>query len=229
MKKIWCFGDSFTAGDGLRPGEDFYENNRKEGDKRWPEWIEEWTNIDVINKGKSGSSNDMILDSIILNFDEIKSGDCAIISKTLSNRYDIPYKSKTGEQVLVPIYANWVENVSANQEIIDSFDTERLETIINFQYYFSSHDLYAKRQDIRLDFIIKRLKEKNVNVFFWEWYKIYEEHETINEASNWTNMEGHWSFKGNKSFATYLVTKFFNNLEEYKISGIDFKNIKTLL
>lgn len=229
MSKIWCFGDSFTAGDGCRPGEDFYEKYKKEGDKRWPEWIEEWTGINVVNKGRSGSSNDMIIDSIILNFDKIKSGDCAIIGKSLSNRYDVPYKDEEGNEVLVPVYANWVENSSTNWNIIESFDRDQLETIINFQYYFSAHKLYAERQDNRFDFIVKRLKEKNINVFFWEWYKIYTQHETIDEASNYTNLDGHWSFKGNKTFATYLVTKFFNNLNNYNISGIDFKNIKTLL
>jgi hypothetical protein len=229
MNKIWCFGDSFTAGDGCRPGEDFYEKYKKEGDKRWPEWITEWTGVNLINKGRSGSSNDMIIDSILLNFDKIKSGDCAIIGKSLSNRYDVPYKDKNGNEVLVPVYANWVENSSTNRNIIESFDKDQLETIINFQYYFSAHKLYAERQDIRFDFIIKRLKEKNVNVFFWEWYKIYTQHETIDQASNYTNLDGHWSFKGNKTFASYLATKFFSNLNGYDINGVDFKNIKTLV
>jgi hypothetical protein len=229
MSKIWCFGDSFTAGDGCRPGEDFYEKYKKEGDKRWTEWIEEWTGVNVINKGRSGSSNDMIIDSIIDDFDSIKKNDCILIGKTLSNRFDVPYLNSNGEKVLVPVYANWVDNNHKGWDIIDSYDKDQLETIINFQYYFSSDVLYMERQDKRYDFLIKILKEKKINVFYWDWHKIYREHETIDEATNYTNLDGHWSFKGNKTFATYLVTKFFNNLDKYSISGVDFKNIKTII
>lgn len=229
MNTIWCFGDSFTDGEGCRPGDDFYEKFKKEGDKIWTDWIAEWYDINVINRGRSGASNDMILDSIMFKFDEFKEGDCVIIGKTLSGRFDVPYKNKNGQEVLVPVFAYWTLDIHKGSDVTDSYTEDEMKTILNFQYYFSSNPLYAKRQDDRFNFIIKILKEKKINVIFWNWDEIHKQHEPIDKASDFTILDGHWSFKGHKTFATYLVTKFFNNLSEYKIKSVDFKNNKTLM
>jgi hypothetical protein len=226
MKTIWCFGDSFTEGENCRPGDDFYEKYKKEGDKIWPNWLSEWTGIDVINKGKCGASNDMIFDSIISKFDDFKEGDCVIIGKTFSGRFDVPYKNKNDDKILVPVFAYWTQE---GNDVTKSYTKEQMETILNFQYYFSADKLYEERQNKRFDFIIKRLKEKNVNVIYWFWNEIYTQHETIDKASNFTILDGHWSLDGHKTFAIYLATKFFSNLNGYDISGVDFKNIKTII
>jgi len=227
MNTIWCFGDSFTNGEGCRPGDDFYEKYKKEGDKIWTDWISEWYDVDVVNEGRRGASNDMILDSIIFKFEEFKEGDCVIIGKTLVGRFDVPYKNQNGENVLVPVFTNWL--MYKGREVADSYTEDEINTILNFQSYFSSNSLYAKRQDDRFNFIIKILKEKKINVIFWNWDKIHKQHELIDKASNFTILDGHWSFKGHKTFAIYLVGKFFNNLTEYKIKSVDFKNNETLI
>jgi hypothetical protein len=227
MNTIWCFGDSFTYGDGCKPEDEFYKKYKKEGDKIWTDWIYEWYDVNVVNIGRKGASNDMILDSIIFKFEEFKKGDCVIIGKTLSGRFDVPYKNKNGEKVLVPVFAHFLMyNIS---EITDSYSEDEMKTILNFQYYFSSNELYTKRQNDRYNFIIKILKEKKINVIFWNWDEIHKQYEKIDKASDFTILDGHWSFEGHKTFAIYLVTKFFNNLTEYKIKNVDFKNNKTLM
>ncbi len=88
MGTLWTFGDSFTAGDGcvhnlgIRDGGFKYYNEYKESDSNiWPNILGKTIGFDTKNIGKSGASNDYIIDSIIDNFNDIQSDDIVIIEK----------------------------------------------------------------------------------------------------------------------------------------------------
>ena len=78
MATLWTFGDSFTSGDGcvenlgIRDGDfKYYNEYKKPGSDIWPNLLGKTLGCDVKNLGKSGASNDYILDSIIDNFNMI--------------------------------------------------------------------------------------------------------------------------------------------------------------
>jgi len=204
MKKFWFFGDSFTAGTGCLPNQSYYEQFRKDGNKIWVDWIKDIYNIECINDGVPGASNDMILDNVIKRWDEIKEGDLVFIGKTLSERFDVPINNK-----LEPIrYHFRGKQLDELEKILTS---EQLETILNFQYYFSEHSLYKERQDLRFEFVLGRLNEKKINTFFWYIFLEHKKYETIVDATNGKIHDNHWSFDGHKNFANFVSVKFIKN------------------
>ena len=148
MNTLWTFGDSFTEGYGCRIEDEYYKNYWKLGDKIWPVWLGELLDVNLINCGVGGYSNDMILDSIIDNWLQIKKNDYVFIGFTYPHRFDVPIDNK-----LKSIVHDFKD---ANLK------KEEIETIVNFQHYFSDNILYQDRQMKRFKWI-KRLLNKYKN------------------------------------------------------------------
>lgn len=100
MKKLWTFGDSFTAGHGCRmfdnitPGSKYYETYKDYVDdskKIWPEIVASSLKIELNNIGKNGITNEKILDYILFNYQKIKPQDTVIIQTSTSSRFDFPF------------------------------------------------------------------------------------------------------------------------------------------
>ena len=206
---LWAFGDSMTFGHGcnidcLSDTKIEYLKYKKEGDDIWTNHLSNLLNYSVCNLGKNGASNDSILDSIIDNFDYINQNDVVIINMTLYGRMDVPI-------------GNYFHNVLSSYEGAKTLlkksdnveDNEKIETIINFQYYFSNHKLYKDRHKKRFEFIKNRLiKEKKVKfIYIWsleEDDEIYASFETIVKATNGAIQDTHFSFNGHFNFAHFL-------------------------
>jgi hypothetical protein len=111
--------------------------------------------MNVINHGKNGFSNEQIFDSIVRNFDSIQENDIVIIGKTYHNRLSVPTDSE------------WVSALSDNEiteefrkpKLKKIFSDEEMETLINFQYYFSNKKLYEKRNNDRFNFLKKNISK----------------------------------------------------------------------
>jgi hypothetical protein len=95
MSQIWCFGDSFTGGNGCLPNEQYtLEYKKSENDLIWPEIVSKNLNVKLFNYGHGGYSNDKIIDSIIEKYNFIKKDDTVIIGTTFYSRFDIPYDNE---------------------------------------------------------------------------------------------------------------------------------------
>ena len=103
MSKLWTFGDSFTFGHGCRPIIDetkngTYYNTFLEyidlSKPIWPEIVAERFNLELVNNGVNGITNDRILDYILKNITEFKSNDCVIIQMSTSSRFEFPFAKK---------------------------------------------------------------------------------------------------------------------------------------
>lgn len=204
MNTLWTFGDSFTFGHGCRidgPLPEYCKNYKKELDDIWPNHLGKMLNLKVKNFGKSGASNDFIIDSIIDNWNYFKENDFIIIGITYHNRFDVPLNNE-----MMSIFPNM--KLSDRQK--ELYKKEEIEAIINFQYYFSNDELYKNRYLKRLNFLDKILKEKKINTFLWEVRdKLYSNNsfETITNATNGKINDGHLSFKGHIDFANVLYKK----------------------
>ena len=75
------------------------------------------------------------------NFDSIKENDVVIIEKTYHDRLSVPTNS---EWVHALSYIETMEDSGWIRKLEKSFSKEEMETLINFQYYFSVKKLYEK-------------------------------------------------------------------------------------
>jgi hypothetical protein len=105
MDKLWCFGDSFTAGHGCKYEssgtfstqnmDNYYFRTYKdyidETKKIWPEIVSEYFNLELINVSKNGMSNESIVDASLNNLINIKVGDIVILQTSTVGRYDFPF------------------------------------------------------------------------------------------------------------------------------------------
>ena len=204
MNTLHTFGDSFTFGHGCVENCSFigYYKYKKEDDDIWPNHLAKRLGMNVSNYGKNAFCNEQIFDSIIKNFDSIKENDIIIIEKTYHNRLSIPNDF------------DWVSTLSCDEitegwkklKLENQFSREEMETLINFQYYFSPKKLYEKRNNDRFDFL-KKILVNNTKVkdcIIWDMPKIYDSFETIHNATNGEFIDFHFSFKGHKQFAEYI-------------------------
>ena len=110
MKKLWTFGDSFTAGHGCKYElngtfstqniDNYYFRTYKdyidESKKIWPELVTEHLNLELINVSRNGMSTESIADASLKNLINIEVGDVVILQTSTVGRYDFPFlKEKT--------------------------------------------------------------------------------------------------------------------------------------
>lgn len=212
MNNLWTFGDSFTAGWGCTPEFEYYKKYYKEGDKLWVELLADEMGLIPLNIAQHGVSNDYIIDSIILNWKKIKQNDFVIIGKTLSHRFDIPIKSE--KCVPVGLADRWVTILDKFNldKGYDLFNKEEFETIVNFNYYFASNSLYKERQDLRYNFLVKELEQRQIKVYLWDWpsLQIKLKFNTIQMDTNNEFIDAHFSFKGHVEFYKWIYKKIKN-------------------
>lgn len=101
MGKLWTFGDSFTAGHGCRyfgyeKGEyiNTYKHYIDESKPIWSNIVANYFNLELINNGLNGATNDDILDFIFDNMDNFSKEDIIIIQISTASRYTFPFSKK---------------------------------------------------------------------------------------------------------------------------------------
>ncbi len=216
MRTLWTFGDSFTAGDGcvhnlgIRDGDFKYYNEYKESDSDiWSNILGKTIGFDVKNIGKSGASNDYIIDSIIDNFNDIQSDDIVIIGKTFYQRFDIPkldgskFRTQYGEEL-------FSLSIDLNKNK-DNKDKLEIETILNYGVLFSHNILFKQRQNKRFNFIESQLKNKINKILIWDIDSdLIKSIETISQHTKNKIKDIHFSFNGHKTFSELLYKKLYN-------------------
>jgi hypothetical protein len=99
MSKLWTFGDSFTFGHGCRRINDdetsIYNtiNSKYFDDSKliWPEYVAQKLNLELLNYGVNGVTNDYILDNIMKYSLDFKKEDIIVIQISTSARHDFPF------------------------------------------------------------------------------------------------------------------------------------------
>jgi hypothetical protein len=215
MKTLWTFGDSFTFGHGCREDcnsglYEKYKSYKSADDDIWPNKLSKLLQMNLKNLGVNGYCNNLIIDSIIDNYDFIQDGDCVIIGKSSPARNHIPYKNNL-YTILSPHELTKTNNKLSRH--FDEFEPEIVETIINFQYYFSDSKFYKEQQDKRIQFLVNRLyNEKKVKkCIVWD-LDIRKQFPTIIQETNGKITDYHFSWKGHSQFTKYLFSQFNANI-----------------
>jgi hypothetical protein len=215
MATLWTFGDSFTAGDGcvdnlaIRDGDFKYYNQYKEPDGDiWPNILGKTIGFNVKNIGKSGASNDYIIDSIIDNFNMIESNDIVIIEKTFYQRFDVP---KLDSNQFHTQYAEELHMLSVDLKTNKcNKDKLEIETILNYGILFSDNKLFKERQDKRFEFIKTQLNTKIDKILIWDVLDFaYGKIETIGQHTEGKIKDYHFSYNGHRAFSELLYKKLY--------------------
>jgi hypothetical protein len=215
MGTLWTFGDSFTAGDGcvenipIRDGDFKYYNEYKQLDSDiWPNILGETIRYNVKNMGKSGASNDYILDSIIDNFNMITLDDVVIIEKTFYQRFDVP-KLNSDEFQTIYGEALYIMDTDLKKNKYNK-DKLEIETILNYGVLFCQNSLFQERQNKRFRFIETLLKLNVKKILIWDIDSdLRKSIETISRHTKGKIKDYHFSFNGHKEFSELLYKKLY--------------------
>lgn len=208
---LWTFGDSMTFGHGCNDlcrseTKNDYLPYKKEGDDIWVNHLGKMLNYNIVNLGKNGASNDYIFDTIIDNYDKFNQDDIVIVNMTLHGRIEVPFDDE-----VYNVLSSYENAIKIIREGNNEEEMEKINTVINFQYYFSNHQFYKERHRRRFKFIEDRILNEKKLRFFYIWSledddKIYRSFTTIKDETNGKINDTHFSFKGHLNFAHYLYS-----------------------
>ena len=203
---LWVFGDSFTAGNGCLVNEVYTKYKKSDEDIVWPEIVSLKLNTPLVNVGMGMFSNDKILDTILECCDLICEGDLVIISKTFCTRFDIP--SKNGKY-FVTLSAGQINNLHMTTQHFVTYTEDELTTLQNIAI-LTDNKLIVDRWNFRFNFLESLIKNKGAKVLVWDVKDVFGIYETIQDATNNKINDGHWSYKGHKDFANYILNRLNN-------------------
>ena len=236
--KLWCFGDSFTAGDGCKLWENSGDNlqqpntlkyrkflNKKDDEiiKLFSDHVAEYFNLELINLGMSGAGNEFILDSLFSNIHLISLSDYIIFGVSYFQRFDI---SGSDPKKFQTININSLGGYSQNKQIYNGLTKDSLMEILL--------DRSSQKFEDRLIRQVKGIKhilnKISMGVYVWtndhyldtkntdlfkvvEGYKNLSDfffHNTISSDTNGEIPDGHLSETGHKILANDII-KYFKN------------------
>lgn len=202
MSSLILFGDSFTSDIQV----EYVKKYKKHEDYHWGEIVANTYNLNLVNLGVGSFSNDRILDKIIENFSIINTDDVVIIGKTFYSRFDIPSKRREIKDV-----SSKFTTITPRSQLLDfGFTLEEAEAIIVFSTIMDDKD-FVDRTNLRYEFIKNFLDVKKVkNCIFWEVQDLWNNFENIKTATDGRIDDNHWSYKGHKDFANYILNKLNN-------------------
>ena len=213
-KKLWCFGDSFTAGSGLTSKNytrDHFDN--KYAELIWPKLLATKNSFDLELHCRGGASNEEIGMAIAGNLIDIQKDDQVIIGTSLGDRIPVlqraPVETLGGKSWVVPTNASTMVGLARSG--IYSFDLEK-------SIYFLSDAMAANGQTIGAytSVLLTRLgvyiaEKITPNVVIWGPDR-WPEYETITQATKGKIKDIHWSVGGHEKFAAYLQDRLFKGL-----------------
>ena len=206
-QNLFVYGCSFTDGVGCREGHQYHDVYKTDGDLMWTEIIAEKTNSNLFNYGQGLFSNDNILDSIASSFDLIKSGDIVIIEKTFHQRFNIP---DLDDKRLITYNIHPERLLNDFYPVSDGKKYTKFEKeAITYVALLMDSDLLTNRYNLRVEFLEKVFERIGVKCIVWELEPIWSNFETIHKLTNGVMDDHHWSYKGHKDFADYLMKKYY--------------------
>jgi hypothetical protein len=202
MGNLYIFGDSFSGRNGILPYQEYFvKYTKNEDDLDWATLVSQELNLNLINLAFGGISNDKIIDSIIENFDKISKNDIIILGKTFYHRFDIP---NINDSKLITIAPNPSNLLSTEYGKMEIESLSYVSTLMESKFF-------KERQELRFSFLKKMFMRNDVvNFFTWDVTTMWNKFETIWTETNGEILDHHWSYKGHKDFAKYILNKVNN-------------------
>jgi ribonuclease HI len=87
-----------------------------------------------------------------------------------------------------------------------TYTDSELDTLQNIAILTDSK-VVMDRWNFRFNFLEKLIKNKRAKVLVWDVKDAFEIYDTIQDATNNKIDDGHWSYKGHKDFANYILNR----------------------
>lgn len=220
MKKIFVFGDSFSAS--FKPKEDELIENFRHHYIKWlgytpkcyGEFMSEKLNIELVNKSVGGYCNSDIFESICSISDIIKNGDIIIIGWTKIERFRLARIDDDTWWINFNSFFN-EGDYDAGKSILIGKQTmnEILVNRTNSQY---KTELFNWIKLINITF-------KNNKIFHWSWDTDINQNDIISkpvknikqirDVTNYEVNDRHWEEGSHKTFALYIIENLNLNLK----------------
>lgn len=204
MNTSWFFGDSFTYGDGCLPGFEYYEKYPNPSGKIWTTIISEKYNFIERNLAERGCSTPMIINTLINNLSNIKSGDMVILSDSLPSRtLGVNSKRKKIELVTTDIFEthHGLDNFFEYEEERESFLNYIINNILPYESIWKK---FYEKQILSLQ---TELLNRGVEFYFWShsmWALRPDSFISIKEDTNYKINDGHFSWYGHLQMAMLI-------------------------
>jgi hypothetical protein len=237
QNKLWCFGDSFTAGDGCirSPKENPYSPitlsyrkflNKQDGEEIliYPDYVSNHFNLELVNTARGGASNEMIFDNVFTHIKDIKKDDYIIIGISYFERFDVFINN-----ILSPTNIN---SISTTSDIVfqnNALSRQGLLEIVNNR----NNKVFKDRLIREIKAIKYLLNSVCDNVCIWthdnelievddeniflmpiEYTKfssfMYDNKMALAQETNNTIPDGHFGEPGHKLWADIII-KYFEN------------------
>jgi hypothetical protein len=221
---LFIFGDSFSTPTFEHLG--IYDKLDYEI-YHWFELVSKEFDLNFINKAKGGSSNQEIIDTFLLNFNEIRPNDVVIIGSTVLSRI-IGY-NKLEKKVTTINNDYFFQNKNGKSikeliEITDEYQDSQIK-VIDFMYdNILNHEnewgiYYNEKFKNLLDICLKQ----NIKCYFWtyECWDYFSSHRDEGLCN-----DSHFGVEGNKYFSKYMIHRIKNNDFNMNISPKEFGNKK---
>jgi hypothetical protein len=131
--KLWTFGCSFTQGflwsefeNARNPMIDYYESMGNSFPSAWPEILADKLNLDVMNKGYSGSSCYKIFDKFCMECENFKKGDVIVYEWTRIHRFRV-FQNGAFPTILPVFNGDNNENLPLPVECVKEIQVNRTE------------------------------------------------------------------------------------------------------
>lgn len=220
---LWAFGDSFTIGNGCIDiaGTHYYSEYPERRVKRgiFPERLADHYNLKLVNKAFAGSSNQMILESIIDNLSNMKKGDRVIVGMSDSARLET-FVSRGGPEPTLTPPANttleeqrwfrtplthyiastdikyWAPFSKQQANLIQKYIVEVILPIATYKEY---HEVQ----------LVKKLTKVLPCEYIYIWGALqWSQYEDIFTATKGKLKDYHFSWKGHEDFANKVIKEW---------------------
>jgi hypothetical protein len=233
MNKLWCFGDSFTAGDGCKrfsvgthlktiKYREYLNKKDDEDIELFSDIVSKHFGLECINLGQSGAGNEKILDALLSNIHLISKDDYVIFGVSYFQRFDIDIADPNG---FATINMNSLRD-GENEMMCNMLSTSALKEIVVNRASKQFEDRLL-RQVKGITHILKQLSK---NVYVWTNDHYLDELDTdlfqipigflklthflneynITRHTNNQIQDGHLSEIGHRELATDII-KYFEN------------------
>lgn len=200
MNTIWFFGDCFTWGFGCKPKDPYYKF-KKEDDKIWTGIVAEKLNMRERKPYYGVGAFPYIIHLFIDSLKDIKSDDIVIFGDTIPDGVLTINKDKNKISSL-----NCVNFKKDNCYFRD--EEEKNVTLPFLNYHTIPHkEKWVEFYKNQVESISKEILKRNVKTFYWS-HDIWDKEnkfERIIDATNGEIDDVHFSWKGHKEMAQYIL------------------------
>lgn len=199
---IWFIGDCFTASYGCQPGDPYYEY-KVEDEKVWTDYVADYFNLNprLIVK-LHNCSNALIVSNLVSNLHKIQTGDTVIVGTTYPTGTLVRNNDKIDSVNFKNEFLWENRNYSVDYQTLHKFLYETYEQDLNLWDEFYENQIKS---------IGYELSNRGVSTLLWS-YREWEEgrFEKIFEHTDREIDDIHFSWKGHRKFADYIINKITN-------------------